>query len=84
MIVCSFSGPAAELRGMDRTPDNLIAALRRNPRVSCFDMSEKKWLRDCIGMLVAKGTLIDHRDEPYPWCRYTVATQPEREGRGNG
>lgn len=75
MIVCSFSSPVAELKGRDRTPENILAALRKNPRVSCFGMSEKKWLRDMISMLEANGTLHDDRKEPYPWIRYTIKEQ---------
>lgn len=76
VIVCSFTSPAADLKSRDRTPENLLNALRANPRVSCFDMSEKKWLRDMIGAEVRKGTLTDDRKEPYPWIRYIVKAAP--------
>lgn len=72
MIVCSFTSSAAELKGRDRTPDNLLAALAKNPRVSCFDLSEKKWLRDCLSMLEAAGHIHDDKKEPFPWVRYTL------------
>ena len=78
MILCSFAGGAAKLKGRDRTPDNILAALALNPRVSCFDLSENAWLRDMISALEKAGLIHDDRKEPYPWVRYTFTkdTQP--------
>ncbi len=75
MIVCSFSTPVAELKGKQRTPDNVLDALRRNPRVSCFDLSEHKWLRDTISMLECSGWIVDDKTEPFPYVRYAVKQQ---------
>lgn len=75
MIVCSFSGPVADLPKRQRNAENVIAVLRKYPMVSAFDMIEKAWLRDIIGMLEVKGTLkadIDYAG--YPWIKYEVTT----------
>ena len=73
----SFSGPAAQLPPNRRTPAHVLAALRMNPRVSTWDMSETAWLRGCIEALKNNGRIIEDKDEPYPWHRYIV--QPEKE-----
>lgn len=77
MIVCSFSTRVADLKGRDRTPENVLAVLRISPRVSCFDLSEHKWLRDMISMLECAGHIADDKAEPYPYVRYTVRADPE-------
>lgn len=70
VMLDSFSGAAADLKGANRTPENVLAALRRMPRVSVWDMSEHAWLRDCIGRLERAGKIVDDKSEPYPWIRY--------------
>lgn len=67
----SFSGPAAELKGGQRTSANVLAALAKNPRVSTWDMSENPWLYACIKELKTAGKIIE-KDEPYPWHRYEI------------
>lgn len=69
--LCSFSGAAAQLPRQHRTPDNILAALERQERVSTFDMSELAWLRTGIRSLQDSG-FIRACDEPYPWCRYEI------------
>ena len=76
MIVCSFSTRVADLKGRDRTPENVLAVLRISPRVSCFDLSEHKWLRDMISMLECAGHIADDKAGPYPYVRYTVRADP--------
>ena len=76
-VLDSFSGPAALLPPSRRTPEHVLAALRMNPRVSTWDMSETAWLRGCIEALKNHGRIIEDKDEPYPWHRYIV--QPEKE-----
>lgn len=78
MRVDYFSGPAAELKKKDRTPENVLAALKTNPRVSTWDMSEHPWLRSCISILERDG-LIVRADESYPWHRWMVANKTLRE-----
>ena len=68
----SFSGPAAQLPPRQRTPSHVLAALRRNPRVSTWDMSESPWLRGCIDALKSSGQIIEDKDEPYPWHLYLI------------
>lgn len=75
-VLDSFSGPAALLPPSRRTPEHVLAALRMNPRVSTWDMSEA-WLRGCIEALKNNGRIIEDKDEPYPWHRYIV--RPEKE-----
>lgn len=73
----SFSGAAAALpRGRRRVID-IMAALRHNPRVSCFDMSETRWLRDLIGEAVKDG-LLERINDDYPWINYVVTKAGER------
>ena len=71
----SFSGSAAELPKQKRTPENVLKALRSDPRVSTFDMSECRWLRNCISELKATGKIEEDKSEPYPWHRYVVKEQ---------
>lgn len=73
----SFSGPAAQLPPSQRTPAHVLAALRRNPRVSTWDMGETPWLRGCIDALKASGQITEDKSEPYPWHRYVV--EPVKE-----
>lgn len=74
----SFSGPAALLPPSRRTPENVLAALRMNPRVSTWDMSETAWLRGCIEILKNSGQIVEDKDEHYPWHRYDIA-KPKKE-----
>lgn len=71
-MVDSFTGPAADLKGADRTPDKVLDALRRSPRVSTWDMSEHAWLRSCLDTLAKAGRITEDRSEPYPWHRFKV------------
>lgn len=68
--ICSFSGDVADLKPVQRTESNVIEALRQNPRVSTWDM-EKKWLRQMLNALEAKGR-ITLADRSYPWNTYKV------------
>lgn len=78
MILSSFSTPVADLKRKDRTPEMVLACLRRNPRVSAFDLSEHAWLRDCIRVLESQGRIKDDKTSSYPWVRYDVLA----EGQG--
>lgn len=69
--ICSFSGAAAELIKGHRTPDDILSALKVNPRVSTFDMSEIRWLRERIAFLEKDGLIVSV-SEPYPWHRYEI------------
>lgn len=73
----SFSGHAAQLPPNRRTPAGVLAALRINPRISTWDMSETPWLRGCIDSLKNSGQITEDKDEPYPWHLYIV--QPAKE-----
>lgn len=68
----SFSGAAADLPRGKRSPAAVLAALRINPRVSTFDMSEHAWLCDCISSLKADHLITEDQTEPYPWHRFSV------------
>lgn len=78
MHIDTFSGPAADLPRGQRTPENVLAALKKNPRVSTFDMSECRWLRGCLDELKCRGLIVE-QDEPYPWHRFKVR---DAEARG--
>ena len=71
-FLCSFSGAAADLPRKQRTPENVLAVLRKHPRISTFDMSEHPWLCGCIDKLKADGKITEDRREPYPWHRFVV------------
>lgn len=75
MFLDSFSGEAAELPANRRTPEDVFEALRRNPRVSCFDLSELAWLRNAIQRLEQQGRIVDDKVEPYPWIRYAISDE---------
>lgn len=70
MRIDQFSGPASDLKGGARTPENVLAALRRSPRISVWDM-DAVWLRGCLDLLKQRGD-IEELDEPYPWLRFKV------------
>ena len=67
----SFSGGAADLKKAQRNRDNVLGALDKDPRVSCFDLSEHHWLWSLIVELKTAG-LINEVTEPYPWNRYEI------------
>lgn len=69
VFIDSFSGPAADLKGSRRTPDNVLTALKKNPRLSTWDMSP--WLQGCISILEKEGAIKDV-PEPYPWHRWEI------------
>lgn len=68
----SFSGAAADLKPSERTSDNVLAALRRDPRISTWDMSEQPWLYRCIKDLINDGLIIEDKNEPFPWHRFII------------
>lgn len=72
VFVDSFSGAAADLKRGHRTDADLMLALNTDPLVSCWDLSEHKWLRDRIFDAVDAGLLTKHHSVPYPWCRFTL------------
>ena len=71
VFVDSFTGSAAHLPKGKRTPENVLEALRRDPRISTWDM-DQTWLRRCLASLEADGKIVDERKEPYPWLRFTI------------
>lgn len=71
MHIDSFSGEAARLKRGHRSADDVLVALKNDPRVSTWDMSELSWLRAAIEDLERRG-LIVALDEPYPWHRYAI------------
>lgn len=77
-LLDSFSGPAAQLPPNRRTPAGVLAALRINPRISTWDMSETAWLRGCIDTLKNNGQIVEDKDEPYPWHLYYIS-KPKKE-----
>jgi hypothetical protein len=74
-LIDSFSGPASDLHGRNRTADNVLAALRKHPRVSTWDMSEHVWLRNAIGELERAGRVVEDKKEPYPWHRFNITKE---------
>lgn len=72
IIVCSFSGAAADLKRGQRTEAHILAALAKSPRVSTFDMSENAWLWRGIADLKSRGLITEDEREAYPWHRYAL------------
>lgn len=75
----SFSGACADLPPGRRSAGHALAVLWKHPRVSCFDLTGKAWLRSIVAELVKSG-LIEHDDsDPYPWVCYRVTPKGWRE-----
>lgn len=78
VFIDSFSGSVADLapdrrnRPKQRTPEKVLAVLRRDPMVSTFDMSEHPWLCDCIETLKRDGRIVEDESTRYPWHRFNV------------
>lgn len=68
----SFSGTAAELPPRYRTPAGVLSALKKDPRVSTFDMSELPWLRGCIQTLKQQAKIEEDKTEAYPWHKFII------------
>lgn len=71
VVLCSFTGGLANLKKSERTTENALTVLAKDPRVSVFDMCEHAWLRGLIDDLTQRG-LIKSEDEPFPWLRYSM------------
>lgn len=69
--ICSFSSNAAELKPKDRTLIGVLSALKENPRISTFDMSENMWLVGLVQNL-EKNNCIKPLKEPYPWHKWKL------------
>ena len=67
----SFSGAASDLRKGERAEENVLAALRRDPRISTWDFGEHAWLCSLIADLKRGGAIVEV-PEPYPWHRFKV------------
>lgn len=76
----SFSGLAADLPKGKRTKENVLSALRLNPRISTWDMSEHPWLCGCIADLKRENLIVEDKDEPYPWHRFAVQNKEPTHG----
>ena len=67
----SFSGALADLKPKERTNLTILRTLKRHPLVSCWDMSEHRWIRDAIAELIRMQVLVAE-NESYPWHRFSV------------
>lgn len=70
--ICSFSGDAALLSPKRRTRENVLAALRRDPKLSVWDLSELPWLRRIVDDLRRTGDVTYSDRLEYPWQAFTV------------
>lgn len=70
----SFSGSILDLKPKQRTKENALAVLAKDPRVSTWDMSEYPWVRNLIEDLLRDGKIVAE-DEPYPWHRYRIVNK---------
>ena len=71
----SWSSTAAELPKSRRTPEGVLRALKTNPRISTFDLSEYRWLHQCVNQLMATGQIVACANEPYPWHRFEIVAK---------
>ncbi len=71
----SFSGTAAELPPRYRTPAGVFSALKKDPRVSTFDMSELPWLRGCIQTLKQQAKIAEDKTAEYPWHKFIIQAE---------
>lgn len=69
----TFSGNVSDLKRGHRTEENIIAVLRRDPLVSCWELGEHAWLRNRIYDMVKRGVLVEDHSQSYPWCKFTPA-----------
>lgn len=67
-----FSGSAAMLKGRDRNVLCVLSALRKDPKLSCFDLSEYAWLRNAVNTLVRAGRIKMTDKLAYPWQHFEV------------
>lgn len=53
-------------------PERVLAHMRNHDisRISTFEMNDT--LMNTLQYLVASGKLVEHKDEPYPWHKFTV------------
>ena len=75
-----FSGDVVDLPKKERTPENVLRVLAKNPTVSTFGMSENyKWLPGITNLLEEKGFVQDEtKTVGYPWHKFVV-TESGRE-----
>ena len=68
----SFSNATVvDLKKSMRNENGVLNALKINPRISTFDMSEHQWLPPIIKLLEGKQ-MIKSLDEPYPWHKFKL------------
>jgi hypothetical protein len=75
----SFSGACADLPPGRRSAGHVLTVLWKHPRVSCFDLTGKAWLRTVVSELVKRGSIEHDDSEPYPWVFYRVTPTGWRE-----
>lgn len=88
VIVCNFTGSAAMLPAGQRKPLDVLRVLARSPQVSCFDLSELRWLSSACDSLRRDGFVTYDASLGYPWCQYLItdkgrkalAGQQQQEG----
>jgi len=84
VFVDSFSGAASDLKGRQRTSENVLRILATHPRISTWDMCEHAWLRRCINDLKTRGLIVSDDTEPYPWLKFLVRVRTDSDILGLG
>lgn len=74
-----FSGAVADLPPARRSDADVISALRIDPRVSHWDMSEVGWLRSSITSLQRRGK-IRFSGGQFPWLNIEVVNDAQEPG----
>jgi len=78
MHVDSFTNVSlANLKPSLRHENGVLYALKRNPRVSTWDMSEHPWLQNIIAKLEEKQLILPVNEE-YPWHKWKITEAGNR------
>lgn len=72
IFVCSFHSNVADLKAGKRTELDALRVLEKDPRVSCFDMSDIPWLENLITAMEKKGLIHNNHEEHYPWLKFAI------------
>lgn len=79
MFIDSFTNcSVVDLKKSLRNENGVLNALKVNPCLSTWDMSEHKWLREIIKSLEEKEFIVPV-DEPYPWHKWKLTDAGRRE-----
>ena len=71
VFIDNFSGEVSELKGKNRTDENVLAILKTQPLISTWEFSDNPWLCKSVERL-KKDKKITELEQGYPWHKYKV------------